>query len=246
MKNQSNLAGNVGAACFFAVAAADMIYGALKGRDSLLSWAHVALGALGLFSLFSYRITEFAISKSGVTIKQQIVAAAALGAAIAKNPSADEGPEKIAEEAKAVAGVLAEASTPESMRRFGEATILWVDDRPANNVYERQAMEALGLRFVLSTSTEDALDKVRRQTFDAIISDMGRPPDGRAGYTLLDALRSQGDQTPFIIYAGSRAPEHVAESRRHGALGCTNRPQELIQLVLSAIGGRASNIGETV
>jgi CheY-like chemotaxis protein len=244
MKSQSNLAGNVGAVCFFTIAAADMIYGASKGRDSLLSWTHVVFGALGLFSLFSYRITEFAISKSGVTIRQQIEAAAALGAAIATNPSAGGGPEKIAVEAKAVAGAIAEASTPKAMRRFGETTVLWVDDRPDNHAYERQAMEALGLRFVLSTSTEDALEKARHQTFDAIISDMERPPDTHAGYTLLDALRSQGDQSPFIIYSGSRAPEHVAESRRHGALGCTNRPQELIQLVLSAIGGSASKTGE--
>jgi CheY-like chemotaxis protein len=36
-------------------------------------------------------------------------------------------------------------------------SILWVDDRPANNIYERQAMEALGIRFTISTSTEEAL-----------------------------------------------------------------------------------------
>jgi hypothetical protein len=73
---------------------------------------------------------------------------------------------------------------------------------------------------------------------------MGRPPDPRAGYTLLDALRSRGDRTPFIIYAGSRAPEHVAESRRHGALGCTNRPQEVIEMVLEAIGKSSRSGGQ--
>jgi len=97
-------------------------------------------------------------------------------------------------------------------------------------------MEALGVNFVLSTSTEDALEKSNHRTFDAIISDMGRPPDPQAGYTLLDKLRANGDRTPFIIYAGSRTAEHREEAKRHGALGCTNRPDELFELVLCALG----------
>lgn len=102
--------------------------------------------------------------------------------------------------------------------------------------YERQALEALGVRFALSTSTEDALEQLRYQAFDAIISDMGRPPDSQAGYTLLDSLRSQGNRTPFVIYAGSRAPEHIQEARRWGAVGCTNSPQELIGMVTQTLG----------
>ena len=82
----------------------------------------------------------------------------------------------------------------------------------------------------------DAYDVKEHQDFDVIISDMGRPPDSRAGYTLLDTLRSQEVQTPFIIYTGSRDPRHVAESRRHGAIGCTNNPTELFEMVLSALG----------
>jgi CheY-like chemotaxis protein len=69
-------------------------------------------------------------------------------------------------------------------------------------VHERQALEALGVRFVLAKSTDEAVEKLNRGSFDAIISDMGRPPDPRAGYTLLDKLRGAGDRTPFIIYAG--------------------------------------------
>jgi hypothetical protein len=56
---------------------------------------------------------------------------------------------------------------------------------------------------------------------------------------LLDKLRESGNRTPFIIYAGSRAPEHQAEARRRGAIGCTNRPEELFEMVLSALGGKA-------
>jgi CheY-like chemotaxis protein len=114
--------------------------------------------------------------------------------------------------------------------------LLWVDDRPSNNRYERAALEALGLIIDLSVSTEDALERIHRgRPFDLIISDMGRPPDPRAGYTLLDKLRSSGDRTPYIIYAGSRSGEHFDEAVRRGAEGCTNRPQELIDMAMAVL-----------
>ncbi|WGV24561.1 hypothetical protein [Halotia branconii] len=50
------------------------------------------------------------------------------------------------------------------------------------------------------------------------------------------------DRTPFIIYAGSKDPEHVAESQRHGAIGCTNNPNELFEMVLFALSRVANNM----
>lgn len=167
--------------------------------------------------------------------RQQVEAAAALGAALATRPADSGMPAASLDDARAVASVVAEAAKPGATRRLRDTTVLWVDDRPDNNRFERQALEALGVRFVLSTSTGDALQKLSARTYDVVISDMGRPPDARAGYTLLDSLRKRGDQTPFIIYAGSNAPEHKAEALRHGALGSTNRGDELFELVLSAI-----------
>jgi CheY-like chemotaxis protein len=114
--------------------------------------------------------------------------------------------------------------------------VLWVDDVPDNNRHERAALEALGISIDLSTSTRDALSEVEAHgPYDLIISDMGRPPDPRAGYTLLDALRSRGDFTPFVIYAGSRDQRHFDEAVSHGALGSTNRPTELIEMVSNAL-----------
>lgn len=167
--------------------------------------------------------------------RQQVEAAAALGAALARRPADAGTPSASLEDAKSVASIVAEAAKPGATRRLRDTAVLWVDDRPDNNRFERQALEALGVRFVLSTSTDDALQKLSARTYDVIISDMGRPPDPRAGYTLLDSLRKRGDQTPFIIYAGSNAPEHKGEAQRHGALGSTNRADELFELVLSAI-----------
>lgn len=171
--------------------------------------------------------------------RKQAEVVAALSAAAASKPDGDKTRESVATEAMIAADVVADFVTPRTIRRASRSTVLWVDDNPNNNSYERQALEALGVSFVLAISTDEALKKISRQRFDAIISDMGRPPDSRAGYTLLDKLRSNGDQTPFIIYASSRDPEHVAESRRHGAIGCTNNANELFEMVLSALGRTA-------
>jgi len=171
--------------------------------------------------------------------RKQAEAAAALAAATISQPDGTTTPKIAAQEARNAVDLVAEAVTPRIIRRASRSRVLWVDDRPNNNSYARQSLEALGVSFELATSTEEALEKINRQHFDAIISDMGRPPDPRAGYTLLDKLGSMGNQTPFIIYAGSKAPKHVAEARSRGAIGCTNNAIELFEMVLLAIGHTA-------
>ena len=113
--------------------------------------------------------------------------------------------------------------------------ILWVDDLPDNNIYERQAFEALGLHFTLASSTDDALKKLEQSRYAAIISDMGRLEGPREGYVLLDSLRQDGDQTPLFFYTSSNAPEHRQEAYEHGAQDSTNDPQELIEMVIKAV-----------
>jgi CheY-like chemotaxis protein len=179
----------------------------------------------------------------GVTLRrQQIEAAAMLGAATAKSAADAREDEPIPDEVRArgIAGVVDQSVRPGVLRKLSQASVLWVDDNPSNNRYERAALEALGIRFTISRTTEDALERIRARPYDVIISDMGRPPDNRAGYTLLDEKDKLGNQTPFIIYAGSNRPEHRAEARERGALGSTNDPQELFQMVVSAIQAAAS------
>jgi CheY-like chemotaxis protein len=113
--------------------------------------------------------------------------------------------------------------------------VLWVDDRPDNNKYERTAMEAYNIEFDLAGSTGEALSKISKNKFDAIISDMGRPPDPRAGYTFLDVLRASGNLVPFFIYAGSDDPRHRQEALSRGAQGSTNNPTVLIAEVLKSL-----------
>ena len=222
------------------------LFDAITKLLNVLIWPGVLLFILIRFGRdlreFFSSLGELSLKGAGFEAslkRKQAEVVAALSAAAASKPDGDKTRESVAKEAMIAADVVAEVVTPRSVRRASRSTVLWVDDNPNNNNYERQALEALGVSFVLAISTDEALNKIARQRFDAIISDMGRPPDSRAGYTLLDKLRSSGDQTPFIIYARSRDPEHVAESRRHGAIGCTNNANELFEMVLSALGRAA-------
>lgn len=113
--------------------------------------------------------------------------------------------------------------------------VLWVDDRPDNNIHERGAFEAMGLRFTLAESTSEALEELRKRRFAAIISDIARREGPREGYVLLDAIRAEKDETPLFFYAGSTSPEHKQEAVDHGGQGSTNNPQELFRMVMRTV-----------
>ena len=197
------------------------------------------------FKKFLSNIGEFSgkFGPSGIEVTAKaeaakIEAAAALGAAAAKAETGENQAPAIDESrVRTITSVIAEVNQPRTIRKLSEAVILWVDDNPSYTVYERRALEAFGIEFVLSATTEDALTKIRPGKYAVIISDMGRPPDTMAGFTLLEALKKQAETTPFIIYAGTRAVELRDEAQKRGAFASTNNPEELFQLVLKAIQG---------
>lgn len=132
---------------------------------------------------------------------------------------------------------MTEKVQPSLTRRLASSTVLWVDDRPNNNTYERSALEALGICFAISTSTDDALARLRTGRYDLVISDMRRPPDPQAGYTLLRKIREDLRlSVPYLIYAGSNSRERDAEARRRGASGSTGNPRDLFQRTVEILG----------
>ncbi len=218
----------------------------LKGWASLIgaiSWPLVIIFVLLYFGrplrefLQNLGELKFKAGPGGVEaslVKQQVEAAAYLKAAVIQRGGDTDSS---AEQAQGIANVVTETVGPATIRQLASAAILWVDDRPNNNVYERMALEALGIRFVISTSTNDAIERLRSGRYDLIISDMGRPPDPQAGYTLLARVRDELKlKTPYLIYASSNAPEHDAEARRRGASGSTGNPRDLFQQVVALLG----------
>lgn len=169
-------------------------------------------------------------------IKMQMTAVASLSAAAAKDSlsSADSNVDQLVQLVQGATSVRHNNEVDGSQ----ENHVLWVDDRPENNIYERRAFEAVGLRFTLARSTSEAFQKLRDERFAAIISDMGRAEGPREGYVLLDRLRQQGDETPLFFYASSASPEHKNETADHGGQGSTNNPQELFEMVTRSVMGQ--------
>jgi CheY-like chemotaxis protein len=117
---------------------------------------------------------------------------------------------------------------------------LWVDDQPENNASEMDSMEKLlGVEFVNKRTTEEGLAELNANPgkYAFVITDMSRPGDRRAGYTLLDEMRAREITTPVVVYSAASSPEYDREARRHGAVGATNSPSSLLELVSQIVGG---------
>jgi len=161
-------------------------------------------------------------------VKMQLTAVASLTAATAKGQDSTSQPDL-----QRIVQVV--SNTRQSTENGKKNHILWVDDRPENNTYERKAFEAVGFSFTLALSTDEAFRQISQTKYAAIISGMGRREGPREGYVLLDRLRQMGDQTPLFFYASSNAPAHKRETIDHGGQGCTNNAQDLFEMVTRSI-----------
>ena len=120
-----------------------------------------------------------------------------------------------------------------------EIRLLWVDDRPSNNAREIDQFKAQGIQVTTRTDSDDALADLTSSgaKYDAVITDLKRGFDRDAGYKFIEAARSAiGDsKVPFIVYTASANPNVDAEARKRGAIGGTNSPIRLFELVNKAL-----------
>lgn len=216
-----------------------------------LIWPLVLVGILRAFSaplidlLNNAKTGKFKAGDLEIEFERIAVASAALGAAeVQRNKSVEvtntEGVVVATEPLSQrvignIATTMNKASQQSSKGSFGNKNVLWVDDKPRNNLYEQQALEAFGVKIYSSVSTEDALNQLNTKKYDLIISDLGRPGDPQAGYTLLNKKNNIGNQTPYILYTAKSNPQHKRESTNLGAFGLTNNPTELVQMALQAL-----------
>lgn len=169
--------------------------------------------------------------------KMKMSAVASLAAATLKQPDNSNNIVIEQEQLNALVELVSKTTRKKQNERVEKwkNRILWVDDRPENNVYERKAFESQGFEFNLALSTNEALALLDNTKFAAIISDMGRKEGPREGYVLLSKIRESGLKTPFFIYAGSNSVEHKKMALANGAQGCTNQAQELYEMVINGL-----------
>ncbi len=128
---------------------------------------------------------------------------------------------------------IAAVGGPARLERPTERVVLWVDDNPANNAWERAALESYGVRFTLARSTSEALGLMAPGRFAAIVSDLGRAGEPKAGLDLLQRLRDGGSTEPYFLYTSARAAKALNDVE--GAQGVTADPDQLVAMVIAAV-----------
>lgn len=146
-------------------------------------------------------------------LRAQIATAASLTAATAKQPENSAGVTE--SQLRKIVNVVSNAKRQSKHEKWRNR-ILWVDDRPENNVYERQAFEAQGIEFALALSTDEALELLKTNKFAAIISDMDRKRRGARRLCLTRKITRNGRQNSFYdlcVLRSTRAQENGERKR---------------------------------
>jgi CheY-like chemotaxis protein len=106
--------------------------------------------------------------------------------------------------------------------------VLWVDDHPENNFFLRRILIDLDVQVVVALSNQEAIDKIRRNDFDIVISDFGRdPPLNETGGDLAKQLISIGYHAPLLFYTAQ--PNNVPKDLRY--VLATNDPALLLSTI---------------
>ena len=111
------------------------------------------------------------------------------------------------------------------------ATILVVDDERNILTSISRALGLEGYEVEVAGSAEIALDKLAKQSFDAILLDVQLP--GIDGLAMLDQLRKLEIPTPVIMMSGHATIEVAMEATRRGADDFIEKPIGSDRLVLS-------------
>ncbi len=112
------------------------------------------------------------------------------------------------------------------------ARILWVDDTPDGNLPERKVLRSLGIMLDLARTSDDGVEVLDRADYDLIISNMKRGGHADEGEQFLARIRAAGHHEPVVFYIRDLDPDRGTPG---DAVGITNRPDELVHLVLDGL-----------
>jgi CheY-like chemotaxis protein len=121
-----------------------------------------------------------------------------------------------------------------SLNKVPISRVLWVDDHPDNNVNETLALLHLGVFVVTATSNRAARRYLDDIEFNAVITDLGRPPRGDDGAALVKELHADKPKLPVIVYTGN-APAVRLELTRDGAAAVEDEPAALLNAILREV-----------
>ena len=116
-------------------------------------------------------------------------------------------------------------------------SILLVDDEPDILEFLEQYLQDMGMDVSTTTSAQDALQQLRKKSFDMVISDIRMPE--MSGVELLKETKKLTPDIIFILITAHASLETAIDAQQHGAYGYLTKPfkskEEVRQLVLKAL-----------
>jgi two-component system response regulator AtoC len=107
--------------------------------------------------------------------------------------------------------------------------VLIVDDEAAICLLLNELLNDAGYHCQTTSSGEQALEILRQQEFDVLISDLRLP--GMSGLALLDAVRAEYPKMILLLAAGGDDLQTRTEATKHGAHDYLVKPFRLDAVV---------------
>jgi DNA-binding NtrC family response regulator len=114
--------------------------------------------------------------------------------------------------------------------------VLLVDDEVDFTAVLKDRLEARGLSVVTAASGPEAIQAVKKKTFDAIVLDLLMP--GMDGIETLREILKLDDKSQVILLTGHATPKKGVEAIKQGAVDFLEKPAD-IQDMLGRIGEAA-------
>ena len=112
-----------------------------------------------------------------------------------------------------------------------KAHLLLVDDDPNTLASLSRAFRLAGHETTVSDNSARALELLKTETFDLILSDVVMP--GKSGLDLLEDLKKAGVKTPIVLISGQANIEMAVKATKLGALDFLEKPLSTDKLLLT-------------
>jgi DNA-binding NtrC family response regulator len=112
---------------------------------------------------------------------------------------------------------------------MSKAKVLLVDDEEEFAETLAMRLETRGLRVETACDGETALQKVKQQSFDAVLLDLAMP--GIGGIETLRQIRQLSPEAQVILLTGRATVKTATEAMRLGAMDLLEKPTDIAELV---------------
>ena len=114
--------------------------------------------------------------------------------------------------------------------------ILVVDDELSMREFLKILLEKEGFEVITASEATSAIDLIKKQDFDLILSDIKMP--GMGGLTLLEKIKEINASLPVIMITAYASPENAVIAMKSGAFDYITKPfkvDEILKIIKSAI-----------